>query len=332
MCLLLPPVHGQNSSDAIDASAAWELRLLGVDTPAKLSALCEFPKQRTVKLGIVGQGGVSRQHLQPLLAGANTLTYHDCSDPGKNTHDTQMANVILRLTNALGVSVAIHAWQPGQSFSDVAERMRAAAKTADVVSFYQSFWGPNAQAITQAIAESGDALFISPYVEHGGRPTSTTPQGGAAKPWLPESSTHFVTVVPLARKSDASILTPTDRGADDSEAVNLIAPSFHASGPGGTCPAGAVATACAMYLYAVSPAVPTPLAVIDTMRSTSALDREVLTAADEYAAAAIDRLEQKISSLIAPPEGKQRKLDASGVLHLFRAFEAVTELAAGPAQ
>ena len=46
------------------ASAAWELRLLGLANDTKLAELRDFPKQRRVKLGIVGQGGVSQEQLR----------------------------------------------------------------------------------------------------------------------------------------------------------------------------------------------------------------------------------------------------------------------------
>jgi hypothetical protein len=269
----------------------------------------------------VGQNGVSANQLAPLLTSGNSLVYHDCTDPDANTHDTQMARVILEITRPLGVALELHVWQAGPSYRDYAEKFRQAAKVAHIVALYQSFWGRNAAAITQAIRESPMALFISPYVEHGGRPTGEAPQGSACKPWAADSIPHFVTVVPLARKqSQGALLTPTDRGPTDSEAINFIAPSYHASGTGGTCPSAATAAACAAYLYAVLPEVPSPTDAVDRLRAISRIDRAVLTSVEEFDAAAIDRLEQQIKTLRQAAPDRQRKLDAPGVLNLYEAW------------
>ena len=301
-------------------AATWELGLLGVDDEKKLDELCSFSKRRRVKLGVVGQGGVSEKGLGELSDLGNTITYHGCRDPGGSTHDTGQLRVILELTSGLGVEVDVHVWQPGESFQDVAEKFREAGGLCDVVCFYQSFWGPEAALITRAIRESPSALFVSPYVEYQGRPTSEAPQGSACKPWAPESIGHFVLAVPLARRElQGGILTPSDRGATDSEAINFIAPSYHASGPGGTCPAGATTTACALCLYAVMPTRPAPADVVELLRATSGVDRELLTSAGGLDDAAVDELEKKIAGLRTPASGKQRKLDAPGVLNLFKA-------------
>ena len=305
-----PPAVAFVDADEPTPAAAWELRALGVGEPARLDQLRTQPKLRCVRLAIVGQNGVSAKQLGPLLTSGNSLVYHDCVDPDANTHDTQMARVILELTRPLGVSLELHVWQAGPSFQDYADKFRQAAKVAHIVALYQSFWGKNAAAITQAIRESPTALFISPYVEHGGHATSQTPQGSACKPWAADSIPYFLTVVPLARKqSQGVLLTPTDRGPTDSEAINLIAPSYYASGPGGTCPSAATATACAAYLYAVLPTEPSPTDAVDRLRAMSRVDRAVLTSVEEFNAAAIDRLEKQIETLrqAAPGQAAQAR-------------------------
>ena len=310
--------------------AAWELHLLGVSDASRLHELATHPKQRTVKLAIVGQGGVSARQLASVLLEGTNVVYHDCSDPGSDTHDTQAARVVLALTNALGVAVELHLWQPGSDFADVADQFRQAGEVADIVCLYQSFWGPDTPAISAAIRQSDRALFVSPYVEVAQKQTSNAPQGSACKPWTEGSSLHFVTAAPLSRRaSNGRIVSPLDRGPEDSEAINFIAPSYHASGPGGTCPAAEVVAACAVYLYAVMPDQPTPSNVIDLLRETATIDRELLTSASEFDDAAIDHLEEQIQHLRHPPEGKQRKLDAAGVLHLYNAYRRLT--AAEPA-
>ena len=307
------------------AAAMWELRLLGCTTPARLARLRRLAKRRRVSLGIVGQDGVSRRQLEPLLGDVDTLRYHGCDDPGTNTHDTQMARVILELTRPLGVRLDVHIWQAGPAFSDYAAKFRQAARKADIVVLFQSFWGTDAGLITRAIRQSPGALFISPYVEFGGHPTSQTPQGSACRPWSGGTIGHFVTVAPLPRRGTPGIIVhPSDRGPGDTEAVNFIAPSYHANGPGGTCPSAAVATACACYLYALSPARPTPAEIIARLRRSSTLDRERLTSVAEFDAAAIERLAEQIARLRHPPTGRRRKLDAAGVLDLYAAAQADT--------
>ena len=317
LCMfVVPSASGLEPSPA----AMWELKMLGVDTADKLDQLRNSPKKRRVRLASVGQGGVSGKLLGKLLENGNTITYHGCRDSQSSTHDTGQLRVILELTSALGVGVDLHVWQPGESFREVADGFREAAGACDVVCFFQSYWGNDAALITRAIRESPSALFVSPYVEHGGRPTSEAPQGSACKPWVPDSIGHFVLAAPLARRNlAAGILTPSDRGPSDSEAVNFIAPSYHASGPGGTCPAGATTTACALYLYAVLPKNPSPPDVVELLRTTSRIDRTLLTSVDGLDTAAVDALEKKVAALRTPPSGKQRKLDAPGLLNLYQA-------------
>ncbi len=305
--------------------SAWELKLLGLDTEAKLVELRDCPKRRRVKLGVVGQGGVSRQQLASFEPYGHTFTYHDSKDPGRSTHDTAMVRCILDKLTPLGVQADLHLWHPGEPPAELAADFREAGQQCDVVCLYQSFWGPNYGVITDAIRESPGTLFLSPYVEYKGFRTNKTPQGQACRPWEPATIGHFVTVVPLARKqSKGRILTPSDRDASDSEAINFIAPSYHASGPGGTCPGCEVGTTCAVYLYAVMPEKPSPIQVVDLLRETSAIDRTVLTGVEEFDGDAVDRLQGCVDALLHPAEGKQRKLDTSGVLNLYAAFRKAT--------
>ena len=313
--------HGQ-----ADPGAAWELKMLGVNDQAKLEQMASFAKQRTVKLAIVGQGGVSQKQLASMLTGGNKVVYHNCADPGRGTHDTSEAKVILAITNALGVTVELHVWQPGEALADVADKFRQAGDIADIVCTYQSFWGPTTPAIHEAIRRSSKAMFVSPYVEVADNLTSNAPQGSACKPWTQDSILHFVTAVPLSRRGgDGRIVAPKDRGEQDSEAINFIAPSYYASGAGGTCPSGAVTAACAVYLYSVMKGDPTPEKVIHLLRDTVTVDRALLTSAEELDDAAIDLLEKQIDALRNPSEGKQRKLDAPGVLNLYEAFRRIND-------
>jgi hypothetical protein len=306
---------------APNAASAWELKMLGVNDADKLKELRNAAKLRRVKLGVVGQGGVSKKRLKYLADSGCTITFHDCESAAKSTHDTGELNIILPIVSALGAGVDIHVWQPGKSFEEVAKDFREADKICDIVCFYQSFWGKNAKVITRALRESSSALFISPYVAVGKNPTGESPQGSACKPWEKDSIENLVLAVPLARKDlKRGMLSPYDRSPGDSETVNFIAPSYYSRSHGITCPSASVTTACAVFLYAVMPGKPSPEAVIDILRSTSGIDRELLLSAG-MDAAAIDAMQKKIDSLRNPEKGKPRKLDAPGVINLFEAYQ-----------
>ena len=302
-------------------AAAWELRLLGVDDAVKLQEMRDRPQQRRVKLGVVGSGGVSEHRLKSFLEHGHTFTYHGCTDPKKPTHDTAMVKSILDKLAALGVQIDVHVWQWKKEIVDCPGAFRAAGQVCDVVCFYQSFWGKESPMIARAIREAPGALFLSPYVGYKNLPSGQAPQGHAHKPWVPESIGHFVTVVPLARRrSKGRIAKTLNRNAADFQAINFIAPSYHASGPGGTCFGCEGGTACALYLYAIMAHKPTPAEAIDILRTTSSLDRKLLTSVEEFDDDAADRLQAQVEPMLNPPEGKLRKLDAPGVLNLYAAF------------
>lgn len=297
--------------------AAWELRALGVAQKWQVQAVRESVR-RPVTLAIVGQGGASRSQLEPLLQGGNTLEYRGAEDPGKSTHDTGMARVILELTSNLGMDVNLLIYQPGSPFEDVARDIVSAAVEADIVAFYQSFWGADVAHINEALRGAEGCLLISPYVEYQSRPTSTCPQALSAKPWA-EGLPNFITVVPCARKAPEKLLTPSAREGD-TEIVNFVAPSYYASGPGGTCPSAAVAAAVAAYALAAAPDKPTPADVVQLMRETAVRDSGTLQAGlglDEEGALS---LVNQIDALADPELGTARKLDAAGVLNLWAIY------------
>lgn len=328
-----PAAPAAEAEAEIAPAARWELAMMGVGLDA-LPDLAAIAGKRPVELAFVGQGGVDGATISQLLTDGNTLVHHGCTDPKSNTHDTQEARVILDITRPLGMEVHLHCFQASEAFADVAEMFREAAKIADVVVTFQSFWGRDAALITAAIRESSRVLVLSPYVEHGGNDTNNTPQGHAVKPWDEGSIAHFATVVPLARRSgDGKLIRPSARGELDTEIINFVAPSYHASGAGGTCPSAAVAVAAACYVHGAKAAKPTPKELIELLRRTSTVDRAALTSMPPFDAAAIDTLENDIRALTAPPDGGRRTLDVAGVIHLKRIHEAlVAEEDAGEEQ
>ena len=308
---------------SLPPGAAWELRLLGIDAPAKIAQLRALAGRRVVKLAIVGTGGVSKRLLESKLSPLSALEYRmgpnfPNSDPGRRTHDTSAMGVVLDLTNALGVRLHVRVYQPADKVSEVAKAFRAAGKDAHVVSLYQTFWSDSGP-ILEAIRAGGGALFISPYGEVG-KPTSLTPQGHAHRPWG-KGVDHFVTAAPLARrKSNGKITNVSDRGPKDTEIINFLAPSYYASGPGGTCPAAEVAVAVACYIYASAPAKPDPTAVVSLMRRTAKVDEDLIASTPPFSRETVETFKKSIERYVHPPAGKRRRLDAPGLLNLYGAY------------
>lgn len=311
--------------------ADWELHALGVMTPERLAQVREAAGGRTVTLAIVGQGGVSASLLEPVLVEGNTLEYRQWpegqgADPGSNTHDTQAARVILDLTLKLNVKVRLLVFHAGEAWESVAEGFSRAGAEADIVALYQSFWG-DTTAMAESIAAAEHALFISPYVEVGDRPTNTCLQASGRKP-TGEGLGHFITTVPLARRAPGALVWPLNRPEQDTEIINLIAPSYYASGAGGTCPSAEVAAATAAWILAASPERLTPTDLAGLMVATSTMDQESLGSLGEFDETALVATAQQIAALHAPPEGERQRLEAPGVLSLWSAWEELQRRAA----
>lgn len=304
--------------------AEWELRALGVPGGDRLDALRVMAGKRPVVLAIVGQGGVSRELLEPALGEHTTLEYRGgATDPGTNTHDTGAARVILDLTSRLGVQLRLLVYQPAAPFAEVAAAMAAAGGEADIVAFFQSFWGPDAELIAESIRETDRCLFVSPYVEYRSLPTSTCVQAHSAKPWTEGGLDHFITAAPVAYRAPGKLLTPA-AGEQDTEVINFLAPSYYASGAGGTCPAGEVTAAVAAWVMAAGETRPAPAEVVALMRASVTADGGLLQERLDWDATAVRRLVAQIDALAAPENGP-RKLDAAGVLDLHGIYQRLQQ-------
>ena len=122
--VLIPWLRARGATKETPQSAAWELKLLGINSPERLAEAQALRKARRVRLALVGADGVSRKALGELLDDRSTLTYHGCTDPERETHDTGMARIVLNLTRALGTPVDLHVWQAGGSYDDYAAKFR----------------------------------------------------------------------------------------------------------------------------------------------------------------------------------------------------------------
>ncbi|MCD6359488.1 MAG: hypothetical protein J7M38_01405 [Armatimonadetes bacterium] len=316
LLLTLAACHGADEL----TGAEWELWALGVTDAERLDAVRGAVGDRPVTLAIVGNGGVSAERLGQAWGNMVSIEYRaGATDPGTNTHDTGQARVILDLTSRLGVRVKLLVYQPGASFSKIAAAMTQAGREADIVVFFQSFWGPAGAEIVQSIREAEGCLFISPYVEHRSLPTATCVQAHSAKPWA-EGLANFVTASPVARKSPGRVLEPADR-ENDVEVINFVTPSYYASGAGGTCPAAAVTTAVAAWVIASSDHEVTPAEVVALMREAVTMDEAALTEALGWSAEEVAQLTARLTALGAPAEGR-RRLDAIGVLNLWAIYQS----------
>ncbi len=310
--------------DGVAAGAAWELRALGGGNESMLKNLRKVAGKRAVKLGIVGTGGVSVKVLADLLDSSTQFQYAmapDMSkpDPESNTHDTQELRVIWDLTKALRVPVSVRSYQEADEPGEWAKAFAKAGKECDIVVFFESYWDEITPAL-QAIKAS-KALFLCPYGEVGDRPTKTAVQGYSAKPWA-DGIPNLLTVAPLAKKGP-TILTILDRPGQDIAVINLIAPSYYASGPGGTCPSAAVATAVACYAFSALPAAPKAAGLAAILRNNSTIDRFALESVPEYGPDVVDKLVLQISSMVNPKQGERRKLDAKGLLSLKELYKVL---------
>jgi len=310
--------------DALPESARWELQMLGVTDAARLAQARALVTNRLVRLALVGEGGLSRKVLLPHLYRGCTMVYRTGGDSGRGAHDTGQIAVILDLLGALGVRVHLTSYQPADDFAQVAAAFAAAGEEADLVVTYHSFWGEKVTLITDAMASRPDAVFLAPYGEVGEPRTSTSMQAHSYKPWDPHGSLpNLFTCTPLARKSDGSVLIPSHRDAADTEIINFIAPSYHASGPGGTCPSVGVVAAVAAYACAAAPHPLTREALVARLRQSVTVDEAALTSAPPFTAAHMAKLRASLATLQEPDAGHPRKVDLPGVMSLSRLVQAL---------
>jgi len=122
----------------------------------------------------------------------------------------------------------------------------------------------------------------------------------------------------------------SDRVKDDTEVINFVAPSYYASGPGGTCPSAVVGTAVACYIYAAAETRPTPRQIISLMRETSDIDEARILSAQPFSRATVETFRKAVRRYTQPPAGRRRKLDAPGLLNLYKAFQRMKKGWPGP--
>jgi len=320
----LAPAAPLPAWEALREAPKWELQMLGVTDAARLAQARALVSKRLVRLALVGEGGISRRGLRPHMYPGCTLVYRTGAETGGNDHDTGQIAVILDLLGALGVRVHLTSYQPPDDYAQLAAAFAAAGDEADIVVTYHSFWGDNVRLIVAAMAAHRQALYLAPYGEIGEPRTSTSMQAHSYKPWDPRGSLpNLFTCAPLARKSDGGILIPSHRDATDTEIINFITPSHHASGPGGTCPSVGTTAAVAAYACAVAKHPPDRAALVRLLHESVGVDDAALTSTPPFTAEHMAKLRASLVTLQQPDAGHVRKLDAVGVLSLWRLLAAL---------
>lgn len=316
---MLPPRAIVGADKQLLDSGHWELHALGITDEAARGRLVAMAARRSVTIAVVGIGGVSRSALAnyldapppPGMPWFNQVEYREgATDLKTGTHDTGQVQVILDLTKLLGVRVRLLIYQPPDDYGVIGDMFANAGQEADIVVCFHSFWGPNVRLIAEKTRQTANVLFIAPYGEHGGFPTAGSWQAHALKPdgsGLP----NFVTAIPLARKSPGELLRPSARDEQDTETVNFVAPSYHASGSGGTCPAAATTAAVAAFVYAASKRKPKPAAVVRLLADTATRDLHHLTSLPECSDETNARILDDLKRLRA-----EKKLGTEGLLSL----------------
>ena len=298
---------------ADNSPASWEVRALGVTDARKSKEVRDVPIMRRVSIAVVGQGGVSLEWVKGNLSEDFTLTYKEgASDVGANTHDTQAVNVMIPLARKLNVPIDFYIYHAGSDFSDVARQLKKAGEAADIVVLYQSFWGPKVDEMVESIRSSTRALFVSPYVEHGGLPTSTCLQAHSAGEG-PDRLPNFITCAPLARKAPGEVLTPAQRNDEDTEIINFICPSYYASGAGGTCPSATVCCVAAAYAVSRIQEKPSPEGLISLLMKATAREPAYLLKLPEFNDESLQKLTGQLDTLY-----KEKKLYLPGIVNIYK--------------
>ena len=302
---------------ADNAPASWEAQALGVTDGDKLSEVRALPVVRRVRVAVVGQGGVSLELVKGNLSEDFTLTYKEgASDVGANTHDTQAVNVMIPLARKLNVPIDFYIYHAGNDFSDVARHFKKAGETADIIILYQSFWGP-VDEMVESIRASTGALFISPYVESGGLPTSTCLQAHSAGDGQDRLS-NFITCAPLARAAPGEVLTPARRNNEDTEVINFICPSYYASGAGGTCPSATVCCVAAAYAVSRLQEKPSPAKLVELLKNSTVAHPTYLLKLPEFSDESLQKLTGQLDTL-----HKEKKLYSPGIVNMYKMYAAL---------
>ena len=287
----------------------WDAHMLGVDTPEKSAAIKKSVKRVPV-IGLVGFSGINTKVLKKNVEYAYGPKQH------RNMHDTCQISEVMQIARKVGFAVKVRVY-PAKDHAGIAEAFRRAGKETDIVITYFSYWKETKPMIA-AIAANPGTLYISPYVQVGKRSTNLSLQSHARHP-AGGGLRNFVTSLPLCRHKPAGkLLTPLHRDKNDDETVNFIAPSSYASGRGETCPSAGVTAVVAAYIAAASPEKVPAEKIIEIMLRSASIPEERMLKLCDFDARSVENLRASLSALAKPDSVGIRRLEAAGVLDLWR--------------
>lgn len=295
---------------------AWDVHMLGVDTPEKIEAVRKSVK-RTPVIALVSFSGLDAKSL------FSEIEYVYGARENNGMHDTYQISEVLQIAWRMGIPLKIKVYH-ARNLQEIAEAFRLAGAAADIVITYSSFWS-DIKPMQEAIAANPGTLYISPYVEVGERRTNTCLQGVARHP-DGSGLRNFITALPLCRHRPAGeLLIPSCRDRNDVETVNFIAPSSYASSMGETCPSAGVTAVTAAYVVAASPEKPDAEKIIDIMLTNTSVPEERMLALREFDAASVKRMRDSLDRLHRKDANGIRRLEADGVLDLWKICQALSE-------
>lgn len=294
---------------------AWDTYMLGIDTPAKQSAIRKSIKRIPV-IGLISFSGINANTLK------DNIEYVYGPKKHSGMHDTYQIYEVRQIAASIGLTVKVKVYHV-KNLAQVAEALRLAGRESDVVITYSSYWSKT-KPMLRAVAANPSVLYISPYVEIGKPRTNRCFQNGARHP-DGSGLRNFITTIPLSRhKPSGKLLTPSCRDKNDTETINFVAPSSYASSAGETCPSAGVTAVAALYIASTSEKKISAEEIIQIMLKNTSLPTERMLKLSDFQEDSIDRLKESLNSLTQKDAVGIRRLEANGVIDLWKIYEYIS--------
>lgn len=239
-------------------------------------------------------------------------------------HDDDEMWECTKTAEELGLTVNVVKIGPQAAGRSLKQVYEEAAEHGDIVVDYRSYWDASVVASAcESIAAHPDKLFILPYGEINGKdcpPTSTSLQGQA----LHANGTGFpnlITAIPLARVANGALMRPSRRTSEDTATATVVAPNSWAASAGTTCPAAAVATAVASYVFAARGDRPSAREIVRIMRAGSGLPAP--SAEAQFDETALAKLKSELETLTTEDQFGRKMLLTGAVLNVKGVFDVI---------
>lgn len=302
----------------------WDAYMLGIDTPERIREI-RAARKRIPVIGLVSFTGVRREIHQGLLDDGRDIEYVLGEPSSPNAmHDNYQISEVLQIARHIGLAVKIRVYH-AVGLEEFAMALRRAGQEADIVITYHSVW-QGVPALAEAIAANPKTLYIAPYAEIASRPpTGTSIQGRARHP-DGTGLRNFITTIPLSRNAKGMLLMPSRRDGNDSETINVVAPSSYAGSRGETCPSVGVTAVVAAYIVSALPSPKTAAEeIIRLMLKNASVPEQRMLSLVNYDVASVKTLREHLRNLHDIDSTGLRRLEAEGVLDLWRIHLAIKE-------